>query len=66
MANHRSNIFYEKLGIVRSHSGISNSYVQYYQDQFIYTNIEEKPGKTFKNRLTIQSSTKLGRRKETF
>lgn len=56
----------KKLGIVRSHSGILNSYVQYHQNQYIYTNIKEQLGKTFKNRLIIQSSTKLGRREETF
>lgn len=32
MAYHWINIFCEKLGIVRSHSGISNSYVHYHQD----------------------------------
>lgn len=32
----------------------------------MYINVEEKQGKTFKNKLIIQSSTKLGRGKETF
>lgn len=59
-------IYFEKPATVTSHSGISNSYVQYYQDQFIYKNNEEKSGKIFKNRLTIQLSTKLGRKEETF
>lgn len=36
------NVFCEKLGIVRSLSGISNSYVQYHQDWFIYVSIGEK------------------------